>query len=263
MKKFCIFGNPIEHSISPKLHNSVFKAFGIDANYTKILLKNADELKGHFLKLELTGANITVPHKEAAFEICDETFGIAKKIGAANTIVQKNGQLFGFNTDASGFFKSIKEFGEIKNALVLGAGGTAKAIAFILQENKIYTEILNRSEHRIEFFKKRGFNAYSWDNYKTKKYDLVINTTSAGLKNDVLPAPINILNQILKNTRFGFDVIYGKQTPFLKLCEENQLTCKDGTDMLLYQAVFAFNIFFDNVYDETKIAQVMRKSLST
>ncbi|MDR1284924.1 MAG: shikimate dehydrogenase [Campylobacteraceae bacterium] len=262
MKKFCVFGNPIEHSISPKLHNEAFRAFGIDANYTKILLESADKLKESFLKLKLSGANITVPYKEAAFGICDEVFGIARKIEAVNTVVQKNDKLFGFNTDALGFFKAIQDFGNIQNALVLGAGGTAKAVIFILRENGIHVELLNRSKDRIEFFKKNKINAFSWDDYSPKKYDLIINTTSAGLKDENLPAPKELLSQILRNAKFGFDVIYGKKTPFLTLCEENILTCKDGADMLLYQAVLAFNLFFDNKYDEKKITEAMRKILS-
>ncbi|MDR2341466.1 MAG: shikimate dehydrogenase [Campylobacteraceae bacterium] len=261
MKNFCVFGNPVEHSISPKLHNEAFKAFGINANYTKVLVESNDKLWKYIFKLKLDGANITVPYKETAFEICDNIFGIAKKIKAVNTIVQKDGKLFGFNTDAPGFFKSIKEFGKIENTLILGAGGTAKAIMFILQENGINTEILNRSKERIDFFQKRGIDAFCWNSYSQKKYDLIVNTTSAGLKDENLPAPKEILDEILKNAKFGFDVIYNKQTPFLKLCKENALTYKDGADMLLYQAVFAFNIFFDNQYDEEKIAEVMRKSL--
>jgi shikimate dehydrogenase len=259
MKNFCVFGNPIVHSISPKLHNAAFKAFNIDANYTKMLLKNTDKLKELFLKLNLHGANITVPHKEAAFKKCDEISGIAKKIEAVNTIVQKNGKLIGFNTDALGFLKAAKEFGKIKNALVLGAGGTAKAIAFILQENGINIEILNRSKERIEFFKAKKISAFCWRDYKIKEYDLVVNTTSAGLKDDNLPAPKELLIEIIKNAEFGFDVVYGKNTPFLKLCNEFGLKYKDGLDMLLYQAVFAFNLFFDNKYDEEKIAEAMKK----
>ncbi|MDR1460706.1 MAG: shikimate dehydrogenase [Campylobacteraceae bacterium] len=261
MKKFCVFGNPVKHSISPKLHNEAFKTFGIDANYAKVLLKNADKLKEYFLKLKLSGANITVPYKETAFNTCDEIFGIAKKIEAINTIVQKDDKLFGFNTDALGFLKAIEEFGNIKNALVLGAGGTAKAVIFILQENGIHVELLNRSRDRIEFFKKIKISAFSWNDYKPKKYDLIINTTSAGLKDESLPAPKELLAQILKNAKFGFDVIYGKKTPFLTLCEENMLTCKDGADMLLYQAALAFNLFFDNIYSEKEIIKAMKTAM--
>ncbi|MDR0666729.1 MAG: shikimate dehydrogenase [Campylobacteraceae bacterium] len=262
MKKFCVIGNPVEHSISPVMHNAAYKAFGIKAVYEKMPLTDKEQLREKFFEADLDGANITVPYKEAAFSTCDVIFGIAAQIEAVNTIVKKNNKLIGFNTDAAGFFESVKEFGKIQNALILGAGGAAKAIAFILKQNGIEPDILNRSKERLAFFEQKGFKSFSWDTFVSKKYDIVINTTSAGLKDDTLPAPVNILKQILKTARFGFDAIYNKKTPFLKLCEENQLTCKDGTDMLLYQAVFAFNLFFDNAYDETKITQTMRESLS-
>ncbi|MDR3328424.1 MAG: shikimate dehydrogenase [Prevotellaceae bacterium] len=258
MKQFSVFGNPIEHSISPKLHNAAFKALRIDANYSKTLLENGGKLREKFLELRLCGANITVPHKEAAFAMCDDVVGIAREIEAVNTIVQKNARLIGFNTDAGGFLRAIKEFGEIKNALILGAGGTAKAIAFMLKENGVSVDILNRSKERLSFFQEKGFLAFSHEDFRVKKYDIVINTTSAGLKDDALPAPRELINEILKNAKFGFDVIYGRQTPFLHLCEENTLTYKDGLDMLLYQAVLAFNLFFDNAYDEGEIAKAMK-----
>jgi shikimate dehydrogenase len=263
MKKFCVIGNPIEHSISPVMHNAVYKAFGIKAIYEKMLLTNQEQLREKFFEINLDGANVTLPHKEAAFNVCDEVKGVAVQIEAVNTIVKKEDKLIGFNTDAAGFFEAIREFGTIENALILGAGGAAKAIAFILRQNGIEPVILNRSAEKLVFFKQKGFKSILWESFVPKKYDLIVNTTSAGLKDNILPAPIKILNQTLKNARFGFDAIYGRQTPFLKLCEENRLTCKDGLDMLLYQAVFAFNIFFDNIYDKAKIAQVMRKSLST
>ncbi|MDR1975883.1 MAG: shikimate dehydrogenase [Campylobacteraceae bacterium] len=259
MKHFCVIGNPIEHSISPALHNAAFKAFGIEAVYEKMLLEDGAQLKESFASLD--GANVTVPHKEAAFKICDEIRGIAAQIEAVNTVVKKNGKLIGFNTDAEGFFESIKEFGNITNALILGAGGAAKAIAFILKQNGIKPTVLNRGFERLEFFQKRGFETFSWENFAPKRYDLIINTTSAGLKEDALPAPKELLDEVFKNARFGFDAIYGKNTPFLKLCREAGLTYKDGKDMLLYQAVLAFNLFFDNAYDNAKIAEVMREKL--
>jgi shikimate dehydrogenase len=221
MKKFCVIGNPIEHSISPKLHNMAFKACGIYASYTKTLLENSNKLRETILRFD--GTNITVPYKETAFSICDRIEGIAIQIEAVNTIIKKNDKLIGFNTDAAGFFEAIKEFGKIENALILGAGGTAKAIAFILKQNGIEPIILNRSAERLEFFKQKGFKSILWENFAPTKYDIIINTTSAGLKDDNLPAPAKILNQTLKNVRFGFDVIYNKKTPFLKLCDELKL----------------------------------------
>ena len=128
MKLFAIFGDPVSHSRSPIMHNSVFKNLNYKACYTRVHLKDGSKLKEIFFNLGLSGANITVPHKEAAYEACDEIRGFASKVGVVNTIINENGKLIGYNTDADGFMFAIEEFGDIKNILVLGAGGTAKAL---------------------------------------------------------------------------------------------------------------------------------------
>ena len=128
MKKlYAIFGNPVKHSRSPLMHNHVFKNLHVDSCYTRIHLLDGEKLKETFFAQKLSGANITVPHKEAAFKACDEVRGFAKEIGVVNTIVNENGKLIGYNTDADGFLFSIQEFENIKKVLIIGAGGTAKA----------------------------------------------------------------------------------------------------------------------------------------
>lgn len=260
-KKYCVIGNPISHSISPKLHNYAYEKLNIDANYSKVLLENKADLKKTILEYQYDGANITVPFKEAAYDICDEVVGIAQKIKAVNTIVRKHDKLIGFNTDATGFLKSIERFRGINSILILGAGGTAKAISHILRENNLHVHILNRSKNRLESFRDNGFKTFTHDDNLPNNYDLIVNTTSAGLNNNELPAPKELLLHISKNCRFAYDVIYNKHTPFLEFCKEQNLICKDGADMLLYQAVFAFKIFFDNIYNEVDIIRYMREAL--
>ena len=147
MKKlFAIFGNPVKHSRSPLMHNHVFKRLGFDACYTRILLEDGSKLKETFLSQKLSGANITVPHKEAAFKACDEVRGFAKEIGVVNTIVNKDGRLIGYNTDADGFLFSIEDFKDVKKILIIGAGGTAKALAKKFKLENFEVSVLNRSE---------------------------------------------------------------------------------------------------------------------
>ncbi|MFV0482282.1 MAG: shikimate dehydrogenase [Campylobacteraceae bacterium] len=258
MKQFCIIGNPVEHSISPRLHNLAYKCLGVAANYSRLKLENAKDFREKFFTCKYDGANITVPYKEVAFANCDEVFGIAKQIEAVNTVVKRGDKLFGYNTDAPGFIKSIEEFKNIKNVLMLGAGGTAKALSFALRENGLHVNILNRSKNRLDFFNGANFNTFSHDENLPNSFDLLINTTSAGLKDNELPAPKELLLGLIKNAKYAVDVIYNKETPFIKLCKETSLTCKDGSDMLLYQAVFAFNIFFDNRFNEEDITKAMR-----
>ncbi|MDA7817670.1 shikimate dehydrogenase [Sulfurimonas sp.] len=242
-KLFAIFGNPVSHSRSPLMHNCVFKNLNYPASYIRVHLEDGTKLRETFLSLGLSGANITVPHKEEAYKACDEIRGFANSVGVVNTIVNENGKLIGYNTDADGFMFSIKEFGDIKTALILGAGGTAKALASRFVQDNIDVTVLNRSASRLDSFKKTVSTCSTWDKYETKKYDLVVNTTSAGLKDDDLPAPQEIINDILDNTSFVADAIYGKLTPFLQLAKDKNITFKDGADMLLGQGVLANELF--------------------
>lgn len=261
MKKlFAIFGDPVAHSRSPLMHNSVFKNLNYPACYTRVHLKDGSKLRETFFALKLAGANITVPHKEAAYEACDEVRGFAKSIGVVNTLVNENGRLIGYNTDADGFMFAIKEFGQIRNALILGAGGTAKALAARFIQDDIEVTVLNRSVQKLEYFNKLSCKCFSWENFEISKYDIVVNTTSAGLKEEILPCPLPVIESILDNTFFAADAIYGKVTPFLKLAQEKNITCKDGADMLLGQGILANELFVNNELKIEDIRAHMSKS---
>ncbi len=262
MTLFAIFGDPVAHSRSPLMHNHVFKSLGFNGCYTRIQLHDGTKLKQTFLDLKLSGANITVPHKEAAFEACDEIRGFANKVGVVNTIINDNGRLIGYNTDADGFMYAIKPFGEIKTVLVLGAGGTAKALSMRFQDEGMDVTIMNRSEGRLQTYKKDGFKTATWESVEVKPYDLIVNTTSAGLEDESLPAPKELLDALLQKASFGADAIYGKVTPFLKLCSTHKLTAKDGADMLLGQGVLANDLFTNQQYDLSKIETRMKESFS-
>lgn len=260
MKLFAIFGDPITHSRSPLMHNCVFKNLNYPASYVRVHLKDGSKLKETFFSLGLSGANVTVPHKEVAYEVCDEVRGFAKTVGVVNTLINENGKLIGYNTDADGFMYAIEEFGEIKNVLILGAGGTSKALASRFMQDGIKVSVLNRSEGRLSYFKELGCECSNWDGYKTCKYDLVVNTTSAGLKDEELPAPKEIIEDALNNTSFVADAIYGKLTPFLKLAKEKNITFKDGADMLLGQGVLGNQLFTNGELKLEDIKTQMKKS---
>ena len=257
---FAIFGNPVSHSKSPLMHNLSFRALNFDGCYARYRLENGEELKKKFFALGLKGINITVPHKEHAFNACDELDPFAKKVGAVNTIVEKNGKLYGYNTDAPGFLKAISEFKDVKSVLFLGAGGTAQSTSSILRDEGYEVTLLNRSEARLEKYKKDGFETYTFNDFKAKKYDLVINMTSAGLEDDSLPAPKEILDSIIPQSKACVDVIYGKETPFLKLAKSHNKPTKDGSDMLLYQGIIAFEHFTEHKFKFNQIESHMKKA---
>lgn len=265
MKIFAVFGNPVSHSISPRLHNAALGELGLsrEALYTRYELTDGSQLVSKFKELKLSGANVTVPHKEAALAQCDVADETAIKIGSVNTLVSRGGKIYGHNTDAPGFLRAIESFGQINSALVLGAGGTAKAVAYALKSCGVRVCVLNRSEGRLANFAE--YENFSWANFaefKGGKFDLVVNTTSAGLKDENLPAPTELLRPIFNEAKFAFDVIYGKKTPFLNLAAASGLAHKDGLEMLLFQAALALNLFFDGSLDEAKIEAAMQKALA-
>jgi shikimate dehydrogenase len=256
---FAIFGNPVSHSKSPLMHNFAFHELGYDGCYGRYLLENGERLKETFENLGLKGINITVPHKEHAYHACDVLDPFAKKVGAVNTIVEKEGRLYGYNTDAPGFLKAIGEF-DARKVLFLGAGGTARATAAILKEAGYDVAILNRSAGRLEAFEEEGFTTATFDTFSPATYDLIINMTSAGLEDENLPAPKEILERVIPSAKACIDVIYGKETPFLSLAKQYRKPTKDGSDMLLYQGILAFGHFTDHRYDFDTIKHAMQKA---
>ncbi len=262
MRLFAIFGNPVAHSRSPLMHNHVFKTLGFKGCYTRIQLEDGSRLRETFFGLGLSGANITIPHKEAAFNACDEIRGFANKVGVVNTIINENGRLIGYNTDADGFIYAIKPFGTIKSVLVLGAGGTAKALSQRFIDEGLEVTITNRSEGRLKELDNSDCTTSTWEQLETKAYDLIVNTTSAGLNDENLPAPLELLQPLLEKASFAADAIYGKVTPFLKLCASLDLQAKDGADMLLGQGVLANHYFTDQSYNLEEIELAMKESFS-
>jgi len=247
---FTIFGNPVSHSKSPLMHNYFFKKNNLNHCYTRYLLENGEEIINKFKELKVNGANVTVPHKEWAYKLADEVRGVAKEMKAVNTLVLEGNKVIGYNTDGPGFMEVIKDF-NYKKPLIIGAGGTARAISYLLK-----ADIVNRSEKRLKFFKEKGFNTYTWDNFEYKEYDLIINTTSAGLKDDSFPMPKEMLEKIFKNAKYVVDVVYGKETPFLKLAKTYNLITRDGLYLLVYQGILAMELFLNKKLERKKVAKI-------
>ncbi len=242
------------------MHNHVFNTLKINACYTRTHLSDGAKLREVFFSKALNGANVTVPHKEAAYALCDEVRGIAKEIGAVNTLVLENNRLIGYNTDADGFLAAIQSFGKLSNALIIGAGGTARALAIVLRSHNIAPTILNRSNGRLTYFKENGFKAYDWSTFTPSSFDLIINTTSAGLSDSELPVPLKMLTGLLLTAKGAIDVIYGKETPFLSEVKKVDLPYKDGSHMLLEQGVLANHLFLNTTVSLQTIRPIMQES---
>ena len=247
---FVIFGNPVSHSKSPLMHNYFFKKMNLNHCYGRYKLEDESKIIDKFKELKIKGANVTIPHKEWAYKLADEVRGVAKEMGAVNTLVLEDNKVIGYNTDGPGFMEIIKEF-DYKKPLIIGAGGTARAISYLLK-----ADIVNRSENRLNFFKEKGFNTYTWDNFEFKDYDLIINTTSAGLKDDSLPMPKEMLEKIFKNAKYAVDVVYGRETPFLKLAKKYNLITRDGLYLLVYQGILAMELFLGKKLNKKEVEKI-------
>jgi shikimate dehydrogenase len=265
---YAIFGDPVAHSLSPRMHNAALRALGIDGCYGRYRLAEGDRLRELFFTLHLQGANITVPHKEAAFAACDRLDPFAQAVGAVNTIVRQGDRLHGYNTDAPGFLKAIAPF-DAHRILLLGAGGTARSTAVVLRDAGYDVTILNRTQARLEHFAIQGFATYTHaallasltSAHTLPSYDLIVNMTSAGLADRHLPAPRAILDALLPNAHACIDIIYGHETPFLALARSFGKPVADGTEMLLQQGAIALSLFLGTDHAHTTIEDAMRKAL--
>ncbi len=244
MKKFFVIGNPIEHSLSPELHNFWIKKNKIDAVYDKIKLKET-ELKDFINKLkneEIHGVNVTVPFKNKVIKYLDKLSLEVETTDSVNTIYKSGNDIIGHNTDVAGFELGLRH-SKInvlhKSILILGAGGVVPSIIYSLLSmgcKKIF--LSNRTFEKAENIKKR-FNeveVVKWG--KIPDFDIVINATSVGLKGDSLDLNLNTKDKIF------YDVIYNpKETQFLKKAKENGNRIENGMYMFIYQANQSFSIW--------------------
>ena len=258
-----IFGYPVEHTLSPAMHNAAFKALSLDYCYVPFQVhpEHLQYAVRAIRALNLCGVNVTVPHKEKVLPLLDEIHEEATFIGAVNTIVNHQGKLAGHNTDGKGFIKVLAEkrisLAE-KNILVIGAGGASRAISYYLCQNSKTLQIYNRTRKRalklVNDLKRLCNNVSLCDDIiHIKDFHMIINATSVGLKNED-PSPFD--TSLLKKNQIICDLIY-KKTRLLK--EASRKGCKviDGSGMLLWQGMLAFELWTG----KKPPAQVMRNAL--
>lgn len=247
--KLGVIGYPIGQSKSPIIHTYWMKKYGLDGTYETIAIK-PDELTQGVQKLidgGYQGFNVTIPHKEAMLDICDEVDDVATAIGAVNTVSIRDGKLFGTNTDSFGFIENLKQHADYDlkgTALVLGAGGAARAIIYGLLENGISQILLtNRTRSRAEKLKPMAPDKISveeWDKRKEllKDIDLLVNTTSLGM--DGQPKLGIDLSNLLPSATVC-DIVYKPlMTDLLGQAKNKENQIVTGIGMLLHQARPAF-----------------------
>ena len=244
MKKFFVIGNPINHSLSPELHNFWLKENGINGSYGKIKLEEGD-LKNFIQKLrkdEINGINVTIPFKNKVIKYLDKLSLEAEKTGSVNTIYKNNQDIIGHNTDVAGFelglrHSKINVLG--KSTFIIGAGGVVPSIIYSLLNMGCKKIMLtNRTIEKTEKIKKifKEIKIIKWG--EIPNFDIVINATSVGLKGDTLKLDFDVKNKIF------YDVIYNpKETEFLKNAKMKGNKIENGKLMFIYQANQSFSIW--------------------
>ena len=247
IKKFLVIGNPIDHSLSPKLHNYWIKNNNIKAVYDKQKLNENDleNIISQLRRKKSYGINVTIPFKKAVIPFLDELTVDANKTQSVNTIYLNNNKLIGDNTDIIGFQKSVDDFKydlNNKEVFILGAGGVVPSIVFALIKMKVSKiKICNRTKEKAENLKKIYKNIEIIDWGETLNFDMIINATSLGLKET---DNLNLNFSSVTRNKFFYDVIYNpSETNFLKMGRELGNKTLNGKLMFIYQALSAFNIW--------------------
>ncbi len=256
--KVCgVIGDPIEHTMSPVMHNAAFKELGLDYLYVSFRVRKEELGKAveSIRALNIRGLNVTTPHKVAIIPFLDELDPLVERIGAVNTIVNDDGVLTGYNTDATGFLQALLDKGvkpERKNTVILGAGGASRAISFILAERGAHLVILNRLleldwaeelAQRISQVFKKEVRALELNEKNLEMMlegaDILINATSVGMSPDVDETPVPA--RLLKPALIVFDIVYNPiQTRLLKEAEAAGAQTIGGLNMLVWQGAIAF-----------------------
>ena len=248
MKKYFVIGNPINHSLSPKLHNYWLEQNSINAVYEKIKLEK-NEIKKFFFRIknqEINGCNVTIPFKKTVIPFLDKLSPEAEQTQSVNTIYFHNGDLIGHNTDIGGFQRAVNKLNyNVKNKkiLILGAGGVVPSIIFALNKMEVSKiTVSNRTYKKAENLKSQfnNINIVNWG--EIPEFDIIINATSLGLNNETID--LNISN--VGNGKLFYDVIYNpSETNFLKNGKKLGNQTENGKLMFIYQALEAFKLWHD------------------
>ena len=268
-KIYGLLGDPVKHSFSPLMHNAAFEESKIDACYVafKATTDHIQKALDGIRVLNISGINVTVPHKSSVISYLDEVTPLAKKIGAVNTVLNKNGYLTGTNTDITGFVRSLGDLQfspKNKTVGLLGAGGSARAVLAgladagvrqILIHNRTHSRAKSLVEEFSQMFPETELLAVSIQEIMNNNLDLLVNTTTVGMERDVSPLDLNQCEKI-ENL---LDIIYiPSKTRILRQAEEIGISSANGIGMLLYQGCEAFTFWTGMPAPKT----IMRKTLS-
>jgi len=274
---YAVIGDPVEHSLSPVMHNVAFEELNLDFVYVafRVRKKELREAINGARSLDILGLNVTMPHKNAVMRYLDELDSTAKSIGAVNTILNHQGKLIGYDTDGIGALKALKENGitpKGKKLLLLGAGGAGKAIAFHAAQEVEELVILNRTPQkakklaealRKEYNKKINGNTLSTEIIEEELNDteILVNATSVGMHPDVNQSLVP--PSLLKSDLCVMDIVYDPiETKLAKDAKAVGAKVVSGIEMLVYQGAASFEIWTNRSAPVTVMKQAVLNKLS-
>jgi shikimate dehydrogenase len=240
-----IVGLPLAHSLSPAMHTAAFRSMGLDAEYR---IFETEDIKGVIELIRSTsirGLSVTMPHKRGVIPLLDAIEETARRVGAVNTIVNSAGRLTGHNTDANGLISCMDEEGIAcqGRALLIGAGGAARAAAFVLRERGIRVAVTNRNEERGRAFAAEMGCAYlGFNELEMFSADIMINATPLGMSplRDLLPVP----EALIRKEMTVIDLIYNPpETRLLSLARGRGCRTISGLSMFVYQGALQFRLW--------------------
>lgn len=256
--KLGLIGYPLGHSLSPKIHTAALSACGLSGNYSLFPIPSEDKqaLRDLLTRLrsgEIRGLNVTIPHKQNVIEFMDELTPTAQAIGAVNTLYMCEDRLIGDNTDAPGFLSDLKRVNKEKStqvnklALVLGGGGSARAIIYALLNDSWNVTIAAR---RLEQAKQLALSFPNYqlpitnlDDLQPSTFNLIVNTTPLGMTPNTETSPLPESAELAKHT-FVYDLVYNpRETKLVKTARAQGLNASTGLGMLIEQATLAFEIW--------------------
>ena len=270
-----LIGNPVSHSISPLIHNTLFKELNFNGIYVPFKVDTIGDFIREFRGLDVKGYSVTIPHKESVVNYLDAIDPMAKKIGAVNTIVNMDGQLAGYNTDCEAAIKVLEDIDQVcssaltkdvhlkgKKVTIVGAGGVARAIAFGLKECQAQITIINRNYARAQSLARDvGCIARKIDDPQAFDTDIVINATPVGMFPKIHETPIE--KNKLKTDMIVFDTIYNPiETKLLRDAKAQGCKTINGLSMFVHQAAAQFKLWTGQMPSVEIIEEIAYKHLA-
>ncbi len=242
---YAVFGNPVAHSMGPLMHNTWFNTCNVNAVYMAFAIDDIHQGMAAMRTLNIKGASITIPFKEKILDCLDGVDPVAGDIGAVNTVVNRNGELWGYNTDCAGAVDPLKQISSLagKSVYILGAGGAARAVAFGVAREQGRVVIVNRNEKRGKCLADHVKGSFvNWNDFTGAHADIIINTTPLGMVPDIHLSPVD--KKELNIDTVVMDIVYNPLDTRL-LCDARRVGCKtvDGLSMFIHQGANQFRLF--------------------